>query len=134
MPDTSPICTPLFLIHTPLTGHSQRAARKGKKTCAKATGSTHSLNLEGEAGARRLELGGGGRGSGEEEGGREMMVHDHGAHVTRAPTWDCVCARVGGGRSCKGSPGDFRVGLGGRGLRFGVPGGLGGVMNPAERA
>ncbi|XP_055266739.1 schwannomin-interacting protein 1 isoform X2 [Moschus berezovskii] len=89
MPDTSPICTTLFLVHTPLIGHSQRAARKGKKTCAKATGSTHSLNLAGEAGARRLELGGGGRGSGEEEGGREMMVHDHGAHVTRAPTWAC---------------------------------------------
>ncbi|XP_017903818.1 PREDICTED: schwannomin-interacting protein 1 isoform X1 [Capra hircus] len=87
MPDTSPICTPLLLIHTRLIGHSQRAARKGKKTCAKATGSTHSLNLEGEAGARRQELGGGGRGSGEEEGGREMMVHDRGAHVTRAPTW-----------------------------------------------
>ena len=85
MPDTGPICTPLFLIHTPLTGHSQRAARRGKKTCAKATGSTHSVNLEGEAGARLQELGGGGKGSGEEEGGREMMVRDHGAHVTGRP-------------------------------------------------
>ncbi|TKC40143.1 hypothetical protein EI555_010673, partial [Monodon monoceros] len=50
--------------------------------------STHNLNLQGET-ARRPELGGGGRGSGEEEGGREMMVHDHQAHVTRTPTWAC---------------------------------------------
>ena len=43
------------------------------------------MNLEGEAGARLQELGGGGKGSGEEEGGREMMVRDHGAHVTGRP-------------------------------------------------
>lgn len=44
-----------------------------------------------------------------------MMVHDHQAHVTRTPTWACVCAHVAGGRSCKGSLGDFRAGLGGTG-------------------
>lgn len=56
-----------------------------------------------------------GRGSREEAGGREMMVHDHRAHVTRAPTRACVCARVGERAVLHGAPRGFSRGLEGVG-------------------
>lgn len=40
------------------------------------------------------------------------MVHDHRSHVTRTPTWACVCARVGEGGPSRGHSGTSR-GLGG---------------------